>query len=57
MYGNEGDLINQIAAMSLTKAFGKSKIDKLTTKPAKDLCNHTDRLENPSDSGGISTYF
>ena len=37
MYGNEDGLINQIAAISLTKSFGKSKITIPTIKPAKDI--------------------
>ena len=32
MYGNEDGLINQIAAVSLTKTFGKAKTAKLETK-------------------------
>ena len=37
MYGNEDGLINQIAAISLTKSFGQSKTTIPTTKPTKDL--------------------
>ena len=44
MYGNEDGLINQIAAVSLTKTFGKAKTAKLETKsdPSKiDLSSIT----------------
>ena len=37
MYGNEDGLINQIAAISLTKSFGKSETKTPTTKPSKNL--------------------
>ena len=37
MYGNEDGLINQIAAISLTKSFGQSETTIPTTKPTKDL--------------------
>ena len=37
MYGNEDGLINQIAAISLTKSFGQSETKIPTTKPTKDL--------------------
>ncbi len=37
MYGNEDGLINQIAAVSLTKSFGQSETTMPKTKPAKDL--------------------
>jgi len=37
MYGNEDGLINQIAAISLTKTFGKVKTAKLDKKSDKDI--------------------
>ena len=37
MYGNEDGLINQIAAISLTKPFGESKTKIPTTKPDKNI--------------------
>ena len=37
MYGNEDGLINQIAAISLTKSFGQSETTIPTTKSDKDL--------------------
>ena len=37
MYGNEDGLINQIAAISLTKSFGKSETKTPTTKSDKDI--------------------
>ena len=37
MYGNEDGLINQIAAVSLTKSFGKSETKIPTTKSDKDI--------------------
>jgi len=37
MYGNEDGLINQIAAISLTKSFGQSKTSTPTTKTTKDI--------------------
>ena len=37
MYGNEDGLINQIAAISLTKIFGKVKTAKLDKKSDKDI--------------------
>ena len=36
MYGNEDGLINQIAAVSLTKSFGESKQKDLKTKASED---------------------
>jgi len=37
MYGNEDGLINQIAAISLTKSFGQTETKIPTTKPAKNI--------------------
>jgi len=37
MYGNEGGLISQIAAVSLTKAFGKAKKETISLEPVPDL--------------------
>jgi hypothetical protein len=37
MYGNEDGLINQIAAISLTKSFGQSETKIPTTKPDKNI--------------------
>ena len=37
MYGNEDGLINQIAAISLTKSFGQSETTIPTTKSDKDI--------------------
>ncbi len=37
MYGNEDGLINQIAAVSLTKSFGQSETTMQKTETAKDL--------------------
>jgi len=37
MYGNEDGLINQIAAVSLTKSFGQSETKTRTTKSDKDI--------------------
>jgi len=37
MYGNEDGLINQIAAVSLTKSFGASKTKDTSKKSTKDL--------------------
>ena len=37
MYGNEDGLINQIAAISLTKSFGQSETKTPTTKSDKDI--------------------
>ena len=37
MYGNEDGLINQIAAVSLTKSFGKAKKETIKLEPVPDL--------------------
>jgi hypothetical protein len=37
MYGNEDGLINQIAAVSLTKSFGEGKAKNLKTEPDKNI--------------------
>ena len=37
MYGNEDGLINQIAAVSLTKSFGKAKKETISLEPVPDL--------------------
>ena len=37
MYGNEDGLINQIAAISLTKSFGQSETTIPTTKSDRDI--------------------
>ena len=37
MYGNEDGLINQIAAVSLTKSFGKAKKETISLEPIPDL--------------------
>ena len=37
MYGNEDGLINQIAAVSLTKSFGTSKKETIKLEPVPDL--------------------
>ena len=37
MYGNEDGLINQIAAVSLTKSFGKAKKETVKLEPVPDL--------------------
>ena len=37
MYGNEDGLINQIAAFSLTKSFGKAKKETISLEPVPDL--------------------